>query len=151
MSAGILIASGLYSGWTYYEYTRSADDRRAVVLTKRGQPNKCLLLSRYLMETSIGRQLSSSEHVDHINNDRTDDRIENLQVLSASDNVMKSRKLRKWVTLKCPTCSTIFERPYSNVQCKLPEHVVCCSRRCADNKHTADSDGYAYVLGTYYK
>lgn len=41
---------------------------------------------RLLMEKHLGCQLRSDEHVHHINGDRTDDRLENLKVLSASEH-----------------------------------------------------------------
>jgi len=42
--------------------------------------------SRYVMEQHLGRQLQSAEHVHHRNGDTLDDRIENLEVLSAHDH-----------------------------------------------------------------
>lgn len=41
---------------------------------------------RHIMEQIIGRPLSSSEHVHHINEDRQDNRAENLQMLSANEH-----------------------------------------------------------------
>lgn len=42
---------------------------------------------RIVMEQSIGRFLSSSEVVHHINGDKKDNRIENLQVMSRSEHL----------------------------------------------------------------
>lgn len=41
---------------------------------------------RYVMEQHIGRPLRTDEHVHHINDDPTDDRLENLQLLTASEH-----------------------------------------------------------------
>ncbi len=42
---------------------------------------KHVLQHRLIMETFLGRSLSSKEHVHHINGDPLDNRIENLEVL----------------------------------------------------------------------
>lgn len=47
---------------------------------------KAVLEHRHIMEIYIGRKLSSKEHVHHINGIRTDNRIENLELMSASDH-----------------------------------------------------------------
>ena len=47
---------------------------------------KHVLRSRRMVESDIGRPLRSDEHVHHINGDRTDDRLENLEVISASEH-----------------------------------------------------------------
>jgi hypothetical protein len=48
------------------------------------------LRSRYMMEQHLGRKLETWEHVDHINGDSADDRIENLQVLSVEEHREKT-------------------------------------------------------------
>jgi endogenous inhibitor of DNA gyrase (YacG/DUF329 family) len=45
---------------------------------------------RWVMAQVLGRPLTSDEHVDHINQDRADNRPENLQVLSPSDHSRKT-------------------------------------------------------------
>jgi hypothetical protein len=42
--------------------------------------------SRVLMSAHLGRPLLRSEHVHHKNHDRTDDRIENFELLDAADH-----------------------------------------------------------------
>lgn len=45
-----------------------------------------MLLHRYVVETNIGRKLLKSEHVHHINGDIYDNRLENLELLTASEH-----------------------------------------------------------------
>lgn len=52
--------------------------------------NETMLFARYIMEITLGRVLDPNfEHVDHINGDKTDDRPENLQILSPEENRYK--------------------------------------------------------------
>jgi len=48
---------------------------------------KRVLEHRYIMEQFIGRQLKSNEHVHHINHNKSDNRIENLQIMNPSEHV----------------------------------------------------------------
>jgi hypothetical protein len=41
---------------------------------------------RWVMEQHLGRPLADDEHVHHINGDSTDDRVENLMILSPSEH-----------------------------------------------------------------
>ena len=50
---------------------------------------------RWLMEQHLGRKLERWEHVHHINDDSSDNRIKNLEVLSNSDHQRKEYLFRK--------------------------------------------------------
>lgn len=41
---------------------------------------------RYVMEQHLGRPLRADEQVHHVNGDKTDDRLENLELLTASEH-----------------------------------------------------------------
>lgn len=46
---------------------------------------------RYIMEIHIGRELNKNEHVHHINHNKNDNRIENLELLNCSDHMKKHK------------------------------------------------------------
>jgi hypothetical protein len=54
-----------------------------------------VLRSRLVIEEHLGRLLSTHEHVHHLNGDPTDDRLENLGVLSAAEHGSLHGKWRK--------------------------------------------------------
>ena len=72
----------------YGPYTRQ--DGRKHVIHYDGKTRHTQSYPRYLMEQHLGRKLETWEEVDHINDDCTDDRIENYQILTKPENIEKS-------------------------------------------------------------
>jgi uncharacterized Zn-finger protein len=104
------------------------------------------------MSTHLGRKLHPDEHVDHINNIKIDDRIENLQILSKKENNLKylkeSSKGKRLVLLRCPICSNEFIRAYNQVSHK---ETVTCSRTCGSKiGHRKDIIDRKIIVRDYY-
>ena len=55
----------------------------------RNRP-KTVLWARYKLEKKLGRPLRKNETVDHKDEDKTNDRITNLQILTRAENARKS-------------------------------------------------------------
>lgn len=93
------------------------------------------LYSRYLMEQHLGRRLDPvSETVDHINDDFTDDRIDNLQLMTRADNARKSARPRETMDFTCPirlTDSVGRARNYRQNQLVQGKSGPYCSKSCA--------------------
>lgn len=103
------------------------ENRRNVILYNCSDIRSTVSYARYLMSVHLGRFLTDEEQVDHINNDKTDDRIENLQILSRLENMRKTHK--KGETMRafiCPICSKEF---YLTAR---QSHKInpSCSRKC---------------------
>jgi hypothetical protein len=82
----------------YPEYTKvhgpynSGKDKRARVILRNSEAGlkTCKLLARIIIECNISRQLTSQETVDHIDGNPLNDSLDNLQILSLSENARKS-------------------------------------------------------------
>lgn len=93
---------------------------------------------RYLMEQHLGRELECWEVVDHIDNDPTNDCIENYQLLTHGDNVRKDKPPLEMMTFICPNCKDEFQgyaRQYRANQLKQGKAGPYCSRHCAGRMH----------------
>jgi len=73
----------------YGPYLRK-DGRKHIVIVHDDGLKQTQSYPRYLMEQHLGRRLLDNETVDHINEDFTDDRLENLQLLTRGENAAKS-------------------------------------------------------------
>lgn len=132
-----------YTGYIATKFWHKKEGRWYVVLTpkkkpKRGKGQRSTSYARYLMSITLGRELDRyKEHVDHINDDKTDDRIENLQILTVGQNnrkyVKNSGKTKKIVKLICPHCKKEFEYEERNYRfhTKNGRKFFYCSRRCS--------------------
>jgi hypothetical protein len=118
-----------------YAYLVTSQGRNSVCLVKKGAKERTTIsYARYLMSIHLKRYLTQDEHVDHINEDKADDRIENLQILAQQQNNYKSAKHRggrKYVLYECPACLEHFEKPRNQSHFTISRQSICCSRECS--------------------
>lgn len=82
-------------------------------------------LHRHMMEQHLGRKLLPSEHVHHKNEDRFDNRLENLVVLSSHEH-QAHHKTKYPKTKACEVCGTVFT-PHPTKR----KRAKTCSPPCA--------------------
>lgn len=69
-------------------YTRK-DGRQHVIVVWLDGSKQTVSYPKYLMEVELDRFLTEEENVDHVNEDFIDNRLENLQILTRSENSKK--------------------------------------------------------------
>ena len=96
--------------------------------------NGYVLLHRIIMENYLGRLLEDDEIVHHLDYNKLNNKLSNLELMLSIEHVklhMKD-KVRKYVLLKCPWCNIEFELPQNNSflikKGKYP--CSCCSKSC---------------------
>lgn len=94
---------------------------------------KTILYSKYLLGIKLGRVLAEKEEVDHIDGNKINDSIDNLQILTREENRKKYFKTlnRKVSILKCDFCGISFNR-FSN-QVKKNQKRSFSSKQCLYN------------------
>jgi len=108
-----------------YDYAIVRDHPKA---TKHGY----VLHHRVVMENHLGRFLNTNEIVHHINGDKKDNHIENLEVHDKGDHVRSHgiQKGRKMVDLICPECGEKFTKEHNKTHLIKPSEWTACSPKC---------------------
>lgn len=117
-----------------------------LVVNKEHRKNVCLVhritkdrttisYARYLVSVKEHRLLTKIEHVDHKDEDKTNDALSNLQILTKVENNAKSRKARnitrKYVSMICPACKEEFDRAQNKTHLGKKGKYTACSKMCS--------------------
>ena len=110
------------------------DGRATLALYNSHNNRSSTQYARYLLAVHLKRYLNEDEHVDHIDGDKTNDDIDNLQILTLAENNRKTHK-KPDVELVCPMCKKHFTRTRTQLtgkckQEKVKNGTLCCSRSC---------------------
>ena len=152
MSTKIELEEPFKSKWKYGYLITNKEPRRNVILFNSKTDRTTISYARYLMSVKLGRFLDKTEHVDHINGNQMDDRLENFQLLSILENNRKMmfdlKRKKCYLLLKCGSCGKEFSKPKNNTYLKKPNtKSTYCSRSCAGKALSPSEILKEYTLG----
>jgi hypothetical protein len=105
----------------------------------RASSHGYVLLHRVIVENAIGRVLESFEVVHHKNHDKKDNRLENLEVMTATEHsFLHAKKGRNFVSLTCPECGCEFSRERRQTHFAKGGDRTFCSRSCSGKSSRAE-------------
>lgn len=102
----------------------------------KGHPNATkhgyVLHHRIVMENHLDRLLNSNEVVHHINRNKKDNRIENLEVHGKSEHARSHsiQQGKKMADLICPACGEKFTKEHRQTHLVKPAEWSACSPKC---------------------
>lgn len=116
--------------------------------------NGYVLLHRVVMENYIGRNLKDNEVVHHINHNRYDCRLENLELMTKEEHteLHKNEKEGLYVLAKCPECGKFFLRRFwKNFEKNRNTLKIFCSHSCRAKYYKKEkSENYNSIITTGY-
>ena len=124
--------------YNYYNigYVNYHDSGRKIIHLINTLTNERLTISnaRYVMSVYQKRLLLDDEEVDHRDDNFLDDSIDNLQILTKVQNIIKQAEKhgKPMAILLCPICFIVFARRPSQTQLSSTQagKVTCCSMQC---------------------
>ena len=132
--------------------------RRCVTLKDSHGVTTGTTYARYLMAVKLGRFLTDQEEVDHIDNNKTNDDPNNLQILTPEQNREKQRlhylnNVQQKFDLACPYCGKDFTLTERDMGEKFYKHytnngsgLIFCSNSCKA-KYQMETNPEAFPVG----
>lgn len=125
------------SKWSKGYIVVNSENRRNVVLYNSENDRTTISYARYLMSVKLGYEVPDHLEVDHRDDDKTNDDINNLQLLTPEENKDKENKRRAEITVAkqtviCKNCNCSFEidTSYYNKKIKAGNSNIFCSVKC---------------------
>lgn len=118
-------------GYKVVYISTNKEPRRVAILRDINGRMTSMSYAKYLYTSYYKCDIENGYHIDHINGNKMDDRIENLQMITGTYNRKKDHQVKELILVKCPVCGTEFLFEKRN----LSTHPnPCCSRRCGGIK-----------------
>ena len=107
------------------------EPRRVATLRKEDGTMTSMSYAKYLYTSHYKCDIAKGDEIDHIDGDKMNDVIENLQKISGKYNRQKDHHVKEMLEMICPVCGEKFLFPKRN----LSTHTnPCCSRKCGGIK-----------------
>lgn len=128
------------SKWRYGYFVTNSENRRNVVLYNSAGDRTTVSYARYLYGVHLGYEVPDHLEVDHKNNDKTDDRLDNYQLLTAEQNRLKQEY--KYMTFEqvvygvyCAYCQSPFLMTDRVRKMRMAQSVEYpfCTKSCSTN------------------
>lgn len=117
----------------YGPYKRQ-DGRQIVIVREEDGTTRTISYPKWLLEMQLGRRLDpDQETVDHIDSNKENNDLNNLQILPREEHSANDTRRVKPVKFKCAWCKKEFERSPRLVRDKARKNKAgpFCSRQCA--------------------
>ena len=129
-----------FNAYRYGYLQTNPENRQTLILYNSHNDRTSVSYARYLMAVNVGWFLNENEEVDHIDGDKTNDDIANLQILTREEhrtktNLELAKKARRF-NLVCSNCGKQFRRRWVNNNKSFFCSRICYDTYCGDKTKT---------------
>lgn len=124
--------------WSKAYLRKNREGRNVIDLYKNDKERKTISYARYLLSVKLGHEIPSGYEVDHIDNDKTNDDMNNLQAISSQENKLKQQwnyvlNIQNVFGCSCANCGINFLITERDLNAKLAQNVelAFCSKSCS--------------------
>lgn len=119
------------SKWTYGYLVTNSENRKNVVLYNSESDRTTISYARYLLSIKLGRFLTDNEEADHRDDNKTNDDLGNLQILTPRENKIK-QSLNRIInrSFTCPICKKEFSLTGRELGRRRNKTEPVCSKNC---------------------
>lgn len=132
----IKVESPFDKDWKYAYIVSNRENRKMVCLFNAINKRTTISYARYLMSVKLGRILDKNEQVDHIDNNKTNDSIDNLQLMKPEENrqkyfdTLQPKNIHGTYTMyhkgcRCSLCVEYHRRYRSNLKIRKNIEKIC--------------------------
>jgi hypothetical protein len=117
----------------YGPYERK-DGRKIVIIRENDGSHRTVSYPKFLFEERFGRKLSpDKETIDHLNFDKSDNRLENLRIVPRDLHSADDTRRVVLIKLHCDNCDKEFSRSPRVIRDKATKGArgIFCSKSCA--------------------
>lgn len=128
-----------FTEYVCYKNWHKKEERWQVCLVPRDKSSKLkrrtITYAKFVMSVAVGRMLEPHECVDHKNEDKSDDRLTNLQILTKEENEKKHRAAhpKEMWNMVCPSCKESWQMEARTARVRQKNNkngLVFCSHIC---------------------
>lgn len=123
------------SKWNKGYLVVNQENRKNIILYNSEADRTTISYARYLYSVYLGYEVPSEFEVDHKDDDKTNDDINNLQLLTQQQNIDKSNKQRIILYyFICPICNKPFSLNGKQLGQRRDKIFPTCSVMCGNIK-----------------
>lgn len=125
------LAKHPYKGYKLYKVFHKKEGRYYAVLYKSSTDRTTVAYAKYKAEVRAGKHLGKLVEAHHVDENKTRDKLDNIEVCSFARHGRRHRAKERWmIDALCSVCQQEIYKPYRGCLPRQCKQYLSCSRKC---------------------